>query len=101
MSGHLEIRVRVNENTRVLLVLVSHYVIGKTRDLRELFTWVTGRKPNQPHTGTLRSGIKSIATLVSGRREVPADIVRMNKRTVVVRLSDGNVVKRKLDRDIP
>lgn len=35
------------------------------------------------------------------RRLVRADLVRANARTVWVRLPDGNVVKRKVQRDLP
>lgn len=35
----------------------------------------------------------------SPRREVSADLVRSNAHTVIVRLPDGNVIKRKRGRD--
>lgn len=37
---------------------------------------------------------------VTGRREVHCDVIRMNRRTVIVRLPNGHVIKRKLARDL-
>ena len=34
------------------------------------------------------------------RKEIVADLLHTNKHTVIVRLPDGNVVKRKLARDV-
>lgn len=35
-----------------------------------------------------------------GRRPMQAEIVKVNKRTVIVRLPDGNFIKRKIQRDM-
>lgn len=44
-------------------------------------------------------GIQRVSTPKLKRYEVDAEVVRKNVRSVVVRLPDGNVVKRKRGRD--